>query len=405
MLRTVIKHGSMRRAGLRAARGVWIGAAMLVAACTSAPAAPTAAPAPPTSAVAAKPTTGSAPTAPVATATAASVAAPTAPAKPATSAPAPTVPAKPTAAAPVGPATKLNVSYPDGGAHLPLFLARDKGIFTRYGLDVTLQGLGGGSVASAALISGDIQIADITGSEVVSADANGADILVLATLTPTYPYVFEVSKDIKSKEDLIGKSVAIRAVGDATDIATRVVLKKEGLDPDKDVTILAVQQEGARMAALQSGQICCSVAQVSDRLQLEAVGFHTLFDLTTEGLPNSQGVIATKRAYATANPQVVQNFVNALVEGIALMKKDRAGALPVLKAQLSLEDDAIVGATYDFFAKTVVPSVPLPEAKQFADSITILGDKNDKVKGFDISEFIDASYIQKAVALGLDKAP
>ena len=60
-------------------------------------------------------------------------------------------------------------------------------------------------------------------------------------------------------------------------------------------------------------------------------------------------------------------------------------------------------ATYDFFAVSVVPSVPMPEAKQFADSISILSDKNDKVKGFDISKYIDASYIQKAVSLGLDK--
>src|SRR5712692_681714 len=403
MRRKVIERGSLRRAGLRAARGLWISVVLLlVAACTSAPLAPTAVPAAPTAAAAApstavKPTSAPATTVPATTVTVTT--------GPVATVPVPTVPVAPTTAAPAGPATKINVSYPDGGAYLPLFLARDKGIFAKYGLDVTLQGLGGGSVASAALIGGDIQISDITGSEIVNADANGADILVLATLTPTYPYVFEVSKDIQTKEDLVGKSIAIRAVGDATDIATRVVLKKEGLDPDKDVTILAVQQEGARMAALQAGQICCSVAQVSDRIQLEAVGFHMLFDLTAEGLPNSQGVIATKRAYATANPQVVQNFINALVEGIALMKKDRAGALPVLKAQLSLEDDAIVAATYDFFAKSVVPSVPLPEPKQFADSISILSDKNDKVKGFDISKFIDTSYIQKAVSLGLDKAP
>ena len=80
------------------------------------------------------------------------------------------------------------------------------------------------------------------------------------------------------------------------------------------------------MAALQSGQICCSVAQVSDRLELEQAGFHMLFDLTTEGLPNAQGVIAAKRDYVNANPQVVQNFINSLVEGIALMKADRAAS-------------------------------------------------------------------------------
>jgi ABC-type nitrate/sulfonate/bicarbonate transport system substrate-binding protein len=183
------------------------------------------------------------------------------------------------------------------------------------------------------------------------------------------------------------------------------MLKKEGLDPDKDVTLLAVQQEGARMAALQSGQICCSVAQVSDRLELEKAGFHKLFDLTTEGLPNSQGVIAAKRDYVTANPQVVQNFINSLVAGIALMKADKAAALPVLKAQLNLDDDAIVSATYDFFATDVVPSVPLAQPNQFADSIALLGEKNDKVQGFDVSKYIDSSYVQKAVAAGLDKPP
>jgi hypothetical protein len=71
---------------------------------------------------------------------------------------------------------------------------------------------------------------------------------------------------------------------------------------------------------------------------------------------------------------------------------------------LKLEDDAIVAATYDFFAKDVVPSVPLPDPKQFADGIAILAEKNDKVIGFDVSKFIDSSYVQKAVSLGLDKS-
>jgi NitT/TauT family transport system substrate-binding protein len=303
-----------------------------------------------------------------------------------------------------GPATKISVSYPEGGAHLPLFYARDKGIFAKNGLDVTLQGLGGGPVAAAALQSGEIQIVDITGSEVVSADAAGADIIILATLTPVYPYVFEVSHTISSKDDLKGKTIAVRASGDATDIATRVLLKKEGLDPDKDVIILAVQQEGARMASLMAGQICCTVAQVQDRVLLEKNNFHMLFDMTTLGIPNAQGVIATKRAYAKEHPDVIQRFIDALIESIARAKNDRAGSLPVLKAQLKLEDDAIVAATYDFFIGEVVPNVPTPTAAQFANAISILSQQNDKLKGFDVARFIDASYLDNALKRGLDKS-
>jgi len=291
-----------------------------------------------------------------------------------------------------------------GGAHLPLFYAQDKGIFSKYGLDVTLQGLGGGPVAAAALQSGEVQIVDITGSEIVNADAAGADLIVLATLTPVYPYVFEVSKDITSKDDLKGKTIVVRAAGDATDIATRVLLKKEGLDPDKDVTILAVQQEGARMAALNAGQVCCTVAQVQDRLLLEKSGFHPLFDMTTLGIPNAQGVIAVTRAYAKEHPDVVQRFMDALVESIAKSKKDRAGSLPVLKNQLKLEDDDVVAATYDFFMGEVVPNVPTVTAEQFADGITILAADNPNVKNFTIAPYIDKSFLENSVSKGLDKA-
>jgi NitT/TauT family transport system substrate-binding protein len=303
-----------------------------------------------------------------------------------------------------GPATKISVSYPEGGAHLPLFYARDKGIFAKNGLDVTLQGLGGGPIAAAALQSGEIQIVDITGSEVVSADAAGADIIILATLTPVYPYVFEVSQAISSKDDLKGKTIAVRASGDATDIATRVLLRKEGLDPDKDVTILAVQQEGARMASLMAGQICCTVAQVQDRALLEKNNFHMLFDMTTLGIANAQGVIATKRAFATDHADVIQHFMDSLIESIARSKNDRAGSLPVLKAQLKLEDDSIVAATYDFFIGEVVPNVPAPTAAQFANSISVLSQQNPKLKGFDVAPFIDTSYLDNSLKRALDKS-
>lgn len=301
-------------------------------------------------------------------------------------------------------ATKLSISYPEGGAHLPLFYARDKGIFAKNGLDVTLIGLGGGPVATAALLSGEVQIADITGSEVVGANAAGADIVVLATLTPVYPYVFEVGNGINSKDDLKGKTVVVRVSGDATDIATRVLLTNEGLDPDKDVTILAAQQDGARVAALNAGQACCTVAQVHDRLLLEKNGFHMLFDLTKLGIANAQGVIAANRKFAKANPQTVQRFMDSLIESIAQAKKDKLGSLPVLKAQLRLEDDAIVAATYDFFMGEVVPNVPRPSAEQFAQGIAVLSQNNEKVKGFDITPYIDASFLEKSIARGLDKA-
>jgi ABC-type nitrate/sulfonate/bicarbonate transport system substrate-binding protein len=349
------------------------------------------APAPPTPTSVTKPTT-----APAATATTAPAAAK--PTTAATSAPAAEKPA-----AKPAQLTQLKVSHPEGGGHLPLFYARDTGIFAAHGLDVVLLPLGGGPPAASALQTDETQIADITGSEIISSNTGGADTIVIATLVPVYPYVFEVAKDIDSVESLKGKIVAVRATGDATDVATRVTLKKLGLEPDRDVTLLAVQQEGARMAGLLSGQICCTVAQPQDQLLLEAQGFHPLFDLSALGLPNSQGVIGVKRTYANTNRDVVQRFVDAVVEGIAKAKRDRSGAMSVLKAQLKLEDDKVVAATYDYFMGKVVPNLPLPTPEQFAESVSLLSERNEKVKGFDISKYLDPSFVKSAEARGLDK--
>jgi hypothetical protein len=96
--------------------------------------------------------------------------------------------------------------------------------------------------------------------------------------------------------------------------------------------------------------------------------------------------------------------MDSLIESIAQSKNDRAGSLPVLKAQLKLEDDAIVAATYDFFMGEVVPSVPMPTVAQFANAISILAQQNDKLKGFDVARFIDTSYLDNAFKRGLDKA-
>src|SRR5438046_5327031 len=54
----------------------------------------------------------------------------------------------------LGPRVKLKVSYPDGGGHSVVQYGFEKGIYSKYNLDVELAGLGGGSPAMAALIAG-----------------------------------------------------------------------------------------------------------------------------------------------------------------------------------------------------------------------------------------------------------
>src|SRR6266566_8911021 len=106
--------------------------------------------------------------------------------------PSPTAPAVPTNA----PLTKVTASYSERvGNYLPLLLADDQGIFKKHGLEVELL-LIPGATGMSALLSGQVQIAQIGGSEIVSAEASGSDLVMSGNLGSVLPYVFIVTKEI-----------------------------------------------------------------------------------------------------------------------------------------------------------------------------------------------------------------
>jgi len=297
----------------------------------------------------------------------------------------------------------LQVSYSNViGDELPLWATKEGGFFEQQKLNVTLQ-----NIASAqgvpALIGGQTQFAQVGGSETLSANAGGADLVVVAQITGVYPFVLEVSSDIKNTGDLKGKKVGVSSVGSSSDIATRVALRKLGLDPDKDVTIVAVGSSQQRTAALLAGAIQAGVSQPPDSIALEEKGFHVLYDLASQKLPSANTSVVVKRDYLNANKGVVQRYVDALFLGIKKVKSDRAFGVQVLKKYFQSTDDKAMGATYDFYALTVTPSQPVPRPEQFADAQTTLGATNAKVKDYDVSKMLDQSFTKSAIDRGLDK--
>jgi len=319
--------------------------------------------------------------------------------------PSPTVGGTATATATPKPSPfKLVVSYSNIiGDELPLWSTKEGGFFEQNALDIgELQ-----SIASTqgvpALISNQVQVAQLGGSEAMSANAEGAELVVVAQLAGVYPFVLEVSASIKTTEDLKGKKVGVSSVGSSSDIATRAALKKMGLDPEKDVTIVPVGSAAQRTAAMLSGAIDAGVSQPPDSLAVEAKGFHVLYDLASQKLPSANTSVVVTRSFLTANKAVVQRYVDSLVQGIKKMKADRPFGIDVLKKYFKSTDDKAMGVTYDFYAQLVTATQPFPKPEMFADAQTILGAKSDKVKSYDVTKMLDTSFVQSAVDRGLDR--
>ncbi len=295
-----------------------------------------------------------------------------------------------------GQPTAVQVSYseliPDEWAP---WAAADGGTYAKHDLDVTLQSIASAN-GVAAMLSGQVQIAQLGGSEVVSAAANGGDLVIVANLVPVFPYVLMTPSSIATIADLKGKKVGVSKVGGSADIATRVALTKNGLDPSKDVTIVETGSAANRVAALRTGALQGGVSQPPESTTLQQQGFHSVYDLARQKLPAANTVVATTGTYLRAHKRVIQDYVDALVEAIARLKKDRAFAEQVLTHWEKITDRGLLDDTYAFYMNEVFTVYPIPKPEQYQPAINTLKARDAKLATYDVNKVLDPSYVKSA---------
>ncbi|HEX6512552.1 MAG TPA: ABC transporter substrate-binding protein, partial [Chloroflexota bacterium] len=316
---------------------------------------------------------------PVTTSTAASAkpaASAAASAKPVASGAASAKPAASGAAAASGGGAKLVASYSNIVAdELPVWIAKEGGCFQKNGLDVTLNYIQS-STGIPALLSGETQVFQGGGSETLSAAVGGADVEIVASITPVYPFALEVPTSVNSASELKGEKLGVSSFGSSSDIATRVAVQKLGLNPDSDVSILAVGSETNRISALLNGAIQGGVAQPPARYEVESHGFHALYDLAAQHVPSANSTVVFKKSYADSHNNVVQAYVTSVVEAIAREKSDQAFATKVFGRYLKLDNQDQLNRTWEYYVQNIVPSVPSTNPDQFTDAVSALAPKN-----------------------------
>jgi ABC-type nitrate/sulfonate/bicarbonate transport system substrate-binding protein len=306
-------------------------------------------------------------------------------------------------AAPAKPLDKMTISYIGAEpAALPIMLAKDAGIFQKHGIDADLQVIAG-APSIAALVSGQTQAATGGSSDILGAAVSGAPVVVLAVMDASFPGQLYASPKIKTPADLKGKKVAVSNPGSSFDVVARETLPKMGLQPDKDVTIIATGSVANAVTALLNGAVDASPAQTGpDTVKLEAAGFHPIYDMSD--VKSAGDAVTVTRPYMNAHRDTVQRFIDALVEADARERHDKALAIKVMQNRLDISDPTTLNAIYDFFTKpNILPPQPYASLDQFELPLKQLAAKNEKARGFDVNTIIDSSFIKSAVDRGLDK--
>jgi NitT/TauT family transport system substrate-binding protein len=294
-------------------------------------------------------------------------------------------------------AQELYMSYPGlTGESAPLWIAKETGIFKEYGIDAKLVYMEGGRLSIQSLLSGTTQFMTGDAVSALSAIAGGADIVLLASAKNVLPYVFAVAKDVRRPEDLKGKIIATSQIGGRAGEIARMAIHNMGLDPDKDVTYLAVGGTMSRLAALGTGKVhAAPISQVVVPIAEE----RGLKIMQIESIPFIIDALWTSRKYAEANPQVVQNVVRAYARAIAVLVKDRDKSLEVLRRYMRTSDPRVVQSGYERYREEL-DRVPIPSEKAIKNTVEISNRVAPKLAGIDIKRYLYFAPVQRLVDEG-----
>jgi len=294
------------------------------------------------------------------------------------------------------PLQKVTIAYSSiSGTMAPLWVTYAAGFFRKHGLDMKLVFIKGGSKAVKALVSGDVDVAQVGGAGVLRSNLKGSDAVMIAGFLNTMNYEFIVDKNIKRPEQLKGKAVAVSRFGGSSDFATRYAIDKFGLVPEKDVAILEIGTQSDRLAALQNGKVQGVMLAVPHTLLAKKMGFSTLVSLHRLGLEYQHTGLATTKALIESQPELLRRVMRAYVEGIHFYKTHRREALTILQKYLKTDDIEALDETYNVLALTLLPEKPYPTLRGIRIMLQRLAKKYPKAQTAKPERFVDLTFVME----------
>ena len=244
-------------------------------------------------------------------------------------------------------------------SEIPFRAALARGYFKQQGLQVEPILIRGGPAAIAALASGEVDYASIGGAQAVfRSRARGLDLSIIGCISGTTNYIFLGNKQVHTLEDLKGKTVGITGAGTYSEFAVRTFLKKNNINPDKDVMLRAIGGTVLRAAAIEKGLIAAAPFSTEDAVRLMRAGYNVISNLN-ESLGIPQNILVTRNEVLEKYPETTKRMLKAYIQGIQLAKFNKKEAIKAgYEAGLHGEPE-IVSAAWDLYSSGLTSDLSL----------------------------------------------
>ena len=278
------------------------------------------------------------------------------------------------------------------------------GIFAKYGVDLEPIYMGGGMNSLAAVTSNSVQFLSAGSTATISARLGGMDITMLTVQSSKLEYSIMTSPDIKTPQDLKGKIVTGTRPGASADSALRLILRKWGLEPGKDVIFISVgESQQGRMNALQRGSVVATALTPPFSGIAKQLGFRELIDLRKSDIEYAGSSIAGMAGYIKSHSLLVENFLKGYIESLHFFRTQKEKTVAGIMKFMKMNDRARAEEGYDYYVE-LMPVMPYASVAGVKTVLQFLAAGQPKAATANPEEFYDHSYLKKIEDSGFAKA-
>jgi ABC-type nitrate/sulfonate/bicarbonate transport system substrate-binding protein len=278
----------------------------------------------------------------------------------------------------------------------PMWVGVERGTFRKYGLDVRMVQLRNGSLSMATLANGQVQYNYGSPANALSAAAGGMRLQCVASAVAKIPRELVARKEIRTLEELRGKSFGVQSIGGGFWLQTMIALDFLGIDPDKyDLKMRILGDTATVTQALGTGGVDATVIPYSFSEAAKRAGANVLADIGKLPIPYQGTTICFLRDSPSHNPDIISRLLKGLVDSVVMIHDPsaRLDVTEILRKSFRFPRLEDAEASYKVLGQMATIDL-LPDVAAWKIVQRIVARINPKVAQVDITQLNNPAYVR-----------
>ena len=214
-------------------------------------------------------------------------------------------------------------------AAIDIYIAKEKGFFREEGIDVDIVQIRG-NVAIAAALSGQVHASNGVGTVIRALERSELPLKILTVSLKRNLFWLVARPEIKSITNLKGKVLGTTTLGGAQHTAAARLLRKGGLDPNKDVTVVVGGDVPAQLQSLITGTIDAAALSPPTVILARDKFNMTVLGSAMDDVANLQNGTAVSEKLLRERKDLVRHILRARAKGGHYFLRNERGTSEIL---------------------------------------------------------------------------